>query len=180
MPQGSLLGALLFLAHLRGLRRPSHFQASLFAGDTYLAFYDKCLETLEHKANYELPKIDEWLKISKLLLNFSKSCYMFITNYPRISCKSEIQFNQTKLTLKYERTIKYLRIYIDEHLKWSTHIHQLSLQLAQYAGIFCKIRNWMPLYLLCTLYHCFILSRIQYGITVWGKAAEIHFQELTL
>ena len=51
--------------------------------------------------------------------------------------------NQKFLALHRECTIKYLGIYINESLKWLILIHQLSLQLARYAGILYRIRNLM-------------------------------------
>ena len=62
----------------------------------------------------------------------------------------------------------------------STHIQQLSLQLARYAGIFYRIRNLVPRETLHLLYHSLILSRIQYGILIWGNAAKIHLRDLSV
>ena len=65
-------------------------------------------------------------------------------------------------------------------MRWYTHIQQLSLQLARYAGIFYRIRNLVPRETLRMLYHSLILSRIQYGILIWGNAAKISLRELSV
>ena len=80
--------------------------------------------------------------------------------------------------MKRPQTVKYLGLYVDETWRWSTHIQQLSLQLARYAGIFYRIRNLVPKETLRMLYHILLLSRIQYGILIWGNAAKIHLREL--
>ena len=101
---------------------------------------------------------------NELSLNFSKSCYMIINKVPSKSCKANLSLILNYTPLKRQQTVKYLELYVDETLRWSTHIQQLSLQLARYAGIFDRIRNLVPRETLRTLYRSLILSRIQYEI----------------
>ena len=65
-------------------------------------------------------------------------------------------------------------------LKWSTHIHHLSLQLARYAGMFYRIRNLLPLDIMHMLYYCFIYYQLQYGIPIWENATKVNFKELSI
>ena len=83
-------------------------------------------------------------------------------------------------TSKSQQTVKYLGLYVDETLGWSTHIQQLSHELARYAEIFYIIRNLEPRKTLRMLYHSLILSGIQNGILMWGNAAKIHLRELSV
>ena len=142
----------------------NQFDTTLFADDIYLTLSDKSLSGIELKANNELRKIDTWMRSNKLSLNYSKFCYMIINKVPSKSCNTNLSLILNSTPLKRQQTVKYLGLYVDETLRWSTHIQRLSLQLARYAGIFYRIRNLVPKETLRMLYHSLILSRIQYGI----------------
>ena len=80
VPQGSTLGPLLFLIYVNDLPYVSDFTTKLFADDTVLTMANSCMRTLQHDVNKELTKIDEWMRLNKLSLNYSKTKYMLITN----------------------------------------------------------------------------------------------------
>ena len=180
IPKGSSLAPLLFLLYVNDLPRASEFETSLFADDTYLAISDKSITDLVCKVNKEFIKIDRWLKINKLSQNISKSCYMLINNQPNKSCESNLQFSLNSFSLTRQQTVKYLGVFIDDNLKWCTHIHNLSLQLSRNSGLFYKIHNRIPFEVSKMLYYCFVYSRIQYGIVIWGNASKIYLKELSV
>ena len=105
---------------------------------------------------------------------------MIINKVPSKSCNTNLSLILNSTPLECQQTVKYLGLYVDETLRWSTHIQELSLQLARYAGIFYRIRNLVPRETLRLLYHSLILSRIQYGILIWGNAAKIHLRDLSV
>ena len=180
VPQGSSLGPLLFLLYVDDLPSASNFETTLFADDTYLMLADKNLANLERRVNEELQNIDHWLKINKLSLNRQKSHYMLINKRPSVSCTADLQLSLNSHVLKRQQTVKYLGIFVDENLNWSTHIHQLSLQLARYSGLFYRLRKLVPPDVIRMLYHSLVQSKVQYGIAVWGNAAKTRLQELNL
>ena len=81
VPQGSTLGPLLFLIYANDLPCISNFTTKLFADDTVLTMTNSCITTLhlQYDVNKELTKIDEWMRLNKLSLNYNKSKYMLIT-----------------------------------------------------------------------------------------------------
>ena len=76
VPQGSILGPLLFLIYINDLHSFSKIIKSiLFADDTNLFFSHSNVKTLFKTVNEELVKIDEWFKANKLSLNIDKTQY---------------------------------------------------------------------------------------------------------
>ena len=65
--------------------------------------------------------------------------------------------------------VKYLGVFLDEHLSLEIHITQLCNSLARYFSIFYNIRNMVPVKLKKQLYYSFVYSRIAYGIEVYGS-----------
>ena len=73
VPQGSVLGPLLFLVYINDISNSSdQLKFYLFADDTNLLYADKNLRELENKVNTELSKIYDWLVANKLSLNIKK------------------------------------------------------------------------------------------------------------
>ena len=83
VPQGSILGPLLFLAYINDMPANclQHAQASLFADDTVLYCTAPSLGELEEKLNDDLSRIRLWLNRYKLTLKVSKSKFTLIRGF---------------------------------------------------------------------------------------------------
>ena len=75
IPQGSILGPLLFLLYVNDLHNSSALDPIMFADDTNLFYEHKELKTLFSLVNQELQKINEWFEANKLSLNVGKTEY---------------------------------------------------------------------------------------------------------
>ena len=81
VPQGSILGSLLFLLYINDLYNVwSTSVPLLYADDTNLFYKGKAIDTLVRGINFELGNISTWLKVNKLSLNVKKHTICYLVN----------------------------------------------------------------------------------------------------
>ena len=81
MPQGSVLGPLLFLIFIYDIPHASDLGTWLFADDTALVTSANSLQLLQNKMNLEVGKIQDWLLANMLSVHYvKKSQYMLINS----------------------------------------------------------------------------------------------------
>ena len=173
IPQGSLLGPLLFLIYVNDLPGASNFLTTLFADDTNLLMSDKKLHNLQCKVNMEVDKVNAWMRSNKLSLNYTKTCYMLLFKKPTDTLNFSITINGK--IIKQTNYMKYLGVTLDHKLDWKQHILNLRTSLSRTCGIIYKLRHYVPLPVLKLLYnHSLFHSNCNVQLYELGKG-EYHF-----
>ena len=125
VPQGSVLGPLLFLIYINDLSLSvKNSIVHHFADDTNLLSIDKSLKVLCKKVNYDLKGITNWLNANRISLNVSKTEFI-IFRKPRNIVDYEIKIKLNGKRLYSSSYIKYLGVLLDEHLSWKPHVSEL-------------------------------------------------------
>jgi hypothetical protein len=116
VPQGSAIGALLFILYINDLLTVTEYCCvNLFADDTLIYISGTNLNDIIDRLNSDLNVVSDWLKVNRLKLNVDKTKFQIVSRSPAsqlVNVRSMIDHQQ----LEREAVVKYLGIQIDEKL----------------------------------------------------------------
>ena len=180
VPQGSVLGPLLFLIYINDLPNISNiFQFFLFADDTNIYCEADSPERLEFIINKELKKLHEWLIVNRLSLNIDKTNFVVFHPYNK-PLKHNITLKIYKKAILEKDHVKYLGVIIDSTLTWKNHIDNVSSKISKSIGLLYKIRHFVNMDIMRILYYSLVYPHLLYAIEVWGSAGDTYLNKLLM
>lgn len=170
VPQGSILGPVLFLFYINDLPLCTQHESILFADDTTIVIKSKDISNLEGEINETIKKVIDWLNVNNLQVNLSKTYIMkFSTrnSKPRLLCAK-----YKNAIIKEVETTKFLGIQIDNMCNWKEHVNTVCLKLNRFVFALKRIREVVSREAAILAYHGYVASILNYGLIMWGNSTD--------
>ena len=175
VPQGSVLGPLLFIIFINDL--PSDLVdivSKLFADDTSLLFNGDDINEVISLYKSGLKQLNEWCKHNRLYINWSKTYIMFITN-KRVKTPAFVEFDSIKVEVV--EKFRLLGVLIDNKLNFNAYVAQQCLAINRKLYAINRL-FYLSFEVKLQFFKTFILPYFDYGISLCIYYHKTAFRKL--
>ena len=146
VPQGSILGPLLFVLYINDLPQClQNCSINMYADDTVMYFTNLCTSEIARVVQDDLNRVVQWMESSRLILNQSKTKSMLFGSLQNLAKSPNFCIQLYGKTLERVAKFSYLGVVSDENLSWKDYIEYVSSKVSRRLGLLSRIRSCLTL-----------------------------------
>ncbi len=172
VPQGSILGPVLFLLFINDLPSSTNAKVCLFADDTSLSLSSPTFVELEQNIFMEANKLLQWFDVNMLKINATKTQFLNFSISKRSSqdSPSSILLDQTQV--HQTDSVKFLGVYLDQHLKFHQHVDYVMGKVSSGLFVLRSLSGTTCSDVLLSAYYGLVYPFLAYALPIWGAENE--------
>ena len=164
VPQGSVLGPLLFLIYVNDLcDNIENCETYLYADDTVLVANEPDIYTAHLHLQHDLDNVANWCKGNKLSINVKQKKSMLLGTRSMVKNHNPPKLKIQDVDLDYVFQYKYLGVIIDEILSFRAHLNNTIKLVAHKISLLNKLRFYITEEAATRIYKTMILPYMDYG-----------------
>ena len=176
VPQGSILGPLLFNIYINDIVHSSpSTKFVMYADDATIYQHSHDIPLLFINMNQALNEIHDWSLSNGLTIILKKTKFM-IFNQKTNTNNSFLKINNFELEMV--NVFKLLGILVDNRLNFNNHIDHLTKKISRNLGVINRIKFYVTISTLFSLYYSLFFSYIYYCNLIWGATYKTHLNKL--
>ena len=182
VPQGSILGPLLFCIYINDL--PLHLKNNkvlfdLFADDSSLHCYDKNVHIVQTQLQDSINDISDWCELNRMAIHPQKTKSMVLATRQKHQLRPlQLNLVLNSNNIEQVREHKVLGIIIDEKMSWGSQVEYICKRVSQNIFLLSKLRCYVDTDALKLFFFAHCLSHINYASTVWYNAVDTYIKRL--
>ena len=135
--------------------------------------------SISNVINAELTKITNWLAVNKLSLNAAKTKMMIFHSRQKKLKNNEIPIIKINDELvEHVTQFKFIGCLLDSNLTWTPHNNYVANKLARVTGVITRLKRYVPVYILKSIYNSLFLSHLTYGVSARGHSLSRRIKHL--
>lgn len=168
VPQGSILGPLLYLIYTNDLPSVVDQDIVQYADDASLIFSGGNMEVISVNVSEALNALEKWFTCNNLKLNVGKTESVAFSSRGESGCLLEAD----GMALTTVDSVSFLGVRLDSRMSWGEHIKNLCLNMSKYCYALRVVSKLVGVETAIMSYHAYIQARIRYGIIFWGSSSH--------
>jgi hypothetical protein len=172
VPQGSVLGPMLFLFYINDLPEvvKNNSKPVLFADDTSVIVSSPDVVNFKNYLTFSFEQLNAWFSINLLSLNYDKTQYVHFRINNSLIPQVDISFKNRYIVN--DTITRFLGITIDSSLSWKNHTDELTVKLSKAYYAVRSLRPFVSHESLRMIYYSYFHTVMSYSIIFWGNSAH--------
>lgn len=175
VPQGSVLGPLLFLLYINDLPEVTSNSCTLFADDISLIMtcnYKTDMDKYTSDINNTIESIMKWLDENNLHINLNKTKYVQFGTYGRKT--KQLDIKNRGVTLNEVNETSFLGVIIDKNCNWKSHVKKVCSKINKFVYVLYELTKTSARQTVLSAYYGYVNSALSYGLIIWGNSTDIN------